>query len=57
MANAAMLTGSYPYHDVTRIYAGPRSGVAPTDDPDLHLLCDGARIEPEHGCDGWHSFA
>ncbi|HEY1936170.1 MAG TPA: Hint domain-containing protein [Acetobacteraceae bacterium] len=36
--------------------AGPRPGVVLTGDPDLHLVCDGARIEPEHGRDGWHSF-
>ncbi|HEY4171745.1 MAG TPA: Hint domain-containing protein, partial [Rhodopila sp.] len=37
--------------------AGPRPGVPLTDDPDLHLLVDGARVDAVTCGDGVHVFA
>jgi hypothetical protein len=36
--------------------AGPRPGIPLTDDPDLHLLVDGRRIEPDHRSESRHVF-
>ena len=36
--------------------AGRRPGVTLTDEPELHLLCDGTRIDPEHGASDWYVF-
>jgi Hint domain len=36
--------------------AGPRPGVPMTDDPDLHLLVDGRRVDAASRSDEWHIF-
>jgi hypothetical protein len=36
--------------------AGPRPLVPTTDDPDLHLLVDGRRVDAAIESDGWHIF-
>jgi hypothetical protein len=36
--------------------AGARSGLALTDEPDLHLLADGQRVDGWHGPNGHHVF-
>jgi len=36
--------------------AGPRPDVPTTDDPDLHLMVDGRRVDVASGSDVWHIF-
>jgi hypothetical protein len=36
--------------------AGPRPGIPTTDDPDLHLLVDGRRMDAVSRNDVWHVF-
>jgi len=56
---APVLTGGPIVHAALRRLlerAGPRPGLPGTDEPDLHLLVDGRRVDAASRSDEWHVF-